>query len=58
MKTKTITYQRVKNLGNYETERLEMTVELAEEESGVEAAKALIETVNQILFPPKKEEPF
>ena len=30
MEVKTITYQRVKNLGNYESERLELTVELDE----------------------------
>lgn len=28
MKVKTITYQRVKNLGNYESERLELTAEV------------------------------
>ena len=28
MEIKTITYQRVKNLGNYESERMEMTAEL------------------------------
>lgn len=28
MEVKTITYQKVKNLGNYESERLEMTVEV------------------------------
>lgn len=58
MKVKTITYQRVKNLGNYESERLEMTVEVEEGENEEYVAKALIEKVNQILFPPKKEEAF
>ena len=32
MEVKTITYQRVKNLGNYESERLELTVELSEDD--------------------------
>jgi small-conductance mechanosensitive channel len=32
MKFKTITYQRVKNLGNYESERLELSVELDDDE--------------------------
>jgi hypothetical protein len=33
MKFKTITYQRVKNLGNYESERIELTVELSEDDN-------------------------
>jgi hypothetical protein len=32
MQFKTITYQRVKNLGNYESERLELSVELNEDD--------------------------
>lgn len=32
MKIKTITYQRVKNLGNYESERLEASADLPEGE--------------------------
>lgn len=32
MQFKKITYQRVKNLGNYESERLKITVELNEDE--------------------------
>jgi len=31
MKIKTITVQRVKNLGNYESERLEMTAEVPDD---------------------------
>ena len=54
MKYKTITYQAVKNLGNYESERLEMTVELDEkEEHGPSvAAIKLKQRVNSILDSP------
>lgn len=43
MKYKTITYQRVKNLGNYESERLELSVELNEDDD-VESAIALLKS--------------
>lgn len=43
MKYKTITYQRVKNLGNYESERLELSVEL-DENDDVESAIARIKS--------------
>lgn len=54
MKFKTITYQAVKNLGNYESERLEMTVELEGDEAIApdKAAKALQRQVNSILKGP------
>lgn len=59
MQIKTITYQAVKNLGNYESERLEMTVEL-EGEDPDEAALALRRRVNSLLdsplIPPAKPE--
>lgn len=41
MKYKTITYQRVKNLGNYESKRLELTVELDEDNNLEEAIEIL-----------------
>ena len=37
MKYKTITYQRVKNLGNYESKRLELTAELDDDDNLEEA---------------------
>ena len=43
MNIKTITYQRVKNLGNYESERMEMTIELDDGDS-VEIAIALLKS--------------
>lgn len=43
MNIKTITYQRVKNLGNYESERMEMTIELDDGDS-VEIAIARIKS--------------
>ena len=54
MKYKTITYQAVKNLGNYESERLEMTVELddLEEHDPAVAALLLRQRVNSILNSP------
>lgn len=54
MKYKTITYQAVKNLGNYESERLEMTVELdgSEAISPGNAALLLRQLVNNILDSP------
>lgn len=41
MNIKTIAYQRVKNLGNYESERMEITAELNEDDD-VDEAIALI----------------
>lgn len=41
MEFKTITYQRVKNLGNYESERLELSIEL-DENDDVDKAIALV----------------
>lgn len=37
MIVKTISYKRIKNLGNYETETLEITAEIDENESPSEA---------------------
>lgn len=54
MKYKTITYQAVKNLGNYESERLEMTVVLDADEEHDPAVAALLlrQRVNSILNSP------
>ena len=38
---KSISYQKVKNLGNYESERLEATATIEEDESASEAVKQL-----------------
>ena len=38
---KSISYQKVKNLGNYESERLEATATVASDESATEAVKQL-----------------
>lgn len=49
MNIKTITYQRVKNLGNYESERMEMTIELDDDENVEMAIAALKDTVKKAL---------
>ena len=51
MNVKTISYQKVKNLGNYESERLEMTIELDPGDDADTAAKALIAKVQHLLNP-------
>ena len=43
MKIKTITYQRVKNLGNYESERIELSAELSENDNFEESFNSLKE---------------
>lgn len=55
MKVKIITCQQVKNRGNYESERLEMTVEIEEWENVDEAAQQLRYKINSILGIPLKE---
>lgn len=57
MKPKTVTYQRAKNLGNYESERLEVTVEVDDDENYLEVAEHLRAEVNDLLFPPKPQSP-
>ena len=49
MKFTTITYQAVKNLGNYESERLEASADLEEGEDPKDAALLLRHWVNVIL---------
>lgn len=49
MQYKLIVYKRIKNLGNYESEHLEMSAELEENEEPVEASRHLRRLVNDIL---------
>jgi hypothetical protein len=49
MDIKTISYQRVKNIGNYESERFEMTAELNNDENVEGAISILKSTVNKAL---------
>jgi len=49
VKVKTISVQRIKNLGNYQSERLEMMAELDEDEDAGKAAIALRETIKRLL---------
>lgn len=49
MKITTISYQRVKNLGNYESERLDMAADLDEGEDPISGANALRDLVEQQL---------
>lgn len=45
MKIKIITYQRIKNLGNYQSEKLEMTAEL---EEGEDVQASIAKLKNQV----------
>lgn len=47
MNIKTITYQRVLNLGNYESKRLEMTAEISEHEDAEYEISVLMEMVER-----------
>lgn len=58
MKFKTITYQRVKNLGNYESERLELSVELNEDDDVDDAIALLKCKVEQGLGIEDNQPPF
>ncbi|NJL51183.1 MAG: hypothetical protein HC930_01310 [Hydrococcus sp. SU_1_0] len=49
MKFKTITYQRVKNLGNYESERLEISAELDDDDNVSKAIAILKSHVHEEL---------
>lgn len=49
MQYKLIVYKRIKNLGNYESEHLEMSAELEENEDPVEVSRHLRRLVNDIL---------
>ncbi len=52
MKITTISYQAVKNLGNYESERLEATAQLEEGENPDDVALKLRRWVNLTLIEP------
>ena len=58
MKYKTITYQRVKNLGNYESERLELSVELDENDDEAVAIASIKSKVEQALGIESDQPPF
>lgn len=49
MKIKTITYKKIKNLGNYQSETVEMCAELDESENVELASKALKQEVFKAL---------
>lgn len=51
MKYKEVRYQRVKNLGNYESERMELVAEVAEGDDIGSAIASLKERVERSLFP-------
>lgn len=55
MKIETITYRRVKNLGNYQSETFEATVTLEEEDHPEVVAEDLKEFVRLQLYPPGAE---
>jgi hypothetical protein len=50
MRIKEIKYQRVKNLGNYETERAEFVAELNEDEDPMIQIQLLRDQVEEFLF--------
>jgi len=57
MKPKTVSYKRIKNLGNYESEHLEVFAEIDENEDPSEASQKLREFVAeqlQVKVPPDK----
>jgi hypothetical protein len=56
MKFKTITFRKVKNLGNYETEALEVSVELHIDEDEEEAFYNLRDWVYRKLNPVNPED--
>ncbi|MHC5673940.1 hypothetical protein [Nostoc sp.] len=51
MKIETITYKRVKNLGNYQTETIEMTAVLDQYDDPSVVSQELRELVKNQLFP-------
>ncbi len=53
MEIKTITYKRVKNLGNYQTETLEATATLEEDDHPETSAQNLMMFVRLQLYPPE-----
>lgn len=57
MQIKTISYRRVNNLGNYNSEHLEMFAELEDGEEPISAAKVLKACVEESLGLKPKEPP-
>jgi hypothetical protein len=53
---KTISYGRTKNLGNYESERLDISIELEEMDDPVEKLDELRQLVMGQLYPERKNE--
>ena len=53
MKIETITYKRVKNLGNFQTETIEMTAVLDQYDDPNDVSQELRELVKNQLFPPE-----
>ncbi|MHC5728388.1 MAG: hypothetical protein ACYT04_37995 [Nostoc sp.] len=52
MKIETITYKRVKSLGNYQTETMEVTAVLDQYDEPEQVSQELRELVKNQLFPP------
>ncbi|MEH2288316.1 hypothetical protein [Nostoc sp.] len=52
MKIETITYKRVKNLGNFQSETMEVTAVLDQYDQASQVSEQLRELVNNQLFPP------
>ena len=52
MKIETITYKRAKNLGNYQTETMEVTAVLDQYDEPDQVSEQLRELVKNQLFPP------
>ena len=58
MNVKTISYGFTKNLGNYQSERLDMTIELESDDDPKEAFKDLKQLVqNSLNSPPEPNSP-
>ena len=58
MKIKTITYQRVKNLGNYESERIELSAELNDDDDVQKTINQLKNKAFEALNIQENENPF
>ena len=56
MKVKTVSYKRIKSLGNYQSATLEMHIEVMEGENVDEATKELQDMVDGLLGVPKLSE--
>lgn len=53
---KTISYGRTKNLGNYQSERLDITIELEQMDDPVDELEKLKAFVTASLYPPDLDE--